>query len=114
MRERSERNVSSIYIYIRECIITCIDIGIDLLPRRPNHFQSDETASSSFNLVLDGLVGILGGLSRSGGTVGQSGGGLGAHLERSGAVLGGLGAVLGDLGPSGGGLERLWRGYWRS
>ena len=40
-------------------------------------------------------MGILGGLSRSGGTVGQSGGGLGAHLKRSGAVLGGLGAVWG-------------------
>ena len=66
-----------------------------LLPRRPNHFQSDETASASFNLLLDGLVGILGGLSRSGGTVGQSGGGLGAHLERSGAVLGGLETVWG-------------------
>ena len=68
---------------------------LTLLPRRPNHFQSDETASASFNLLLDGLVGILGGLSRSGGTVGQSGGGLGAHLERSGVVLGGLGAVWG-------------------
>ena len=89
--------------------------SIDLLPRRPNHFQSDETASASFNLVLDGLVGILGGPSRSGGTVGQSGGGLGgASLAIRGGLGSGLGAVLGDLGPSGDGLERLWRGYWRS
>ena len=75
-----------------------------LLPRRPNHFQSDETASASFNLVLDGLVGILGGLSRSGGTVGQSGGDLGVHLGQS----------AGSLGRSGGGLERSWAVWGRS
>ena len=51
--------------------------------------------------VCRGLEAVLGSLGAIWGCI----------LGNLRAVLGGLGAVLSDLGPSGGGLERLWRGY---